>query len=160
MSFPNWADQTDPIQPPTFNARHGRRMAGFLGIRIVEESRDRVLAEIELRDELLTANGTLAGGAIMAFADIIGARATILNLPPDTYTTTPGVEDQLLRWVRYGVSFGPRSKPAPPGTTNDGVADADKRRGWAAVGPDHPDPDGPATERPSSQTPPAGDQLR
>jgi 1,4-dihydroxy-2-naphthoyl-CoA hydrolase len=77
-----------PGQPPEFNARHARRLARFLGIRIVEESRDRVLAEIEVRDELLTPNGTLAGGVIMAFADIIGARATILNLPPHTYTTT------------------------------------------------------------------------
>ena len=92
-----------PGQPPDFNARHAQRLAGFLGILIVEESRDRVLAEIEVRDELLTPNGTLAGGAIMAFADIIGARATILNLPPDTYTTTLESKTNFFAGCRTGV---------------------------------------------------------
>ncbi len=63
-------------------------LAGLLGLRIVEASRDRVVAELAIRDDLRTFGGALHGGTLMALADTIGATATVLNLAPGDTTTT------------------------------------------------------------------------
>jgi len=68
--------------------RHRGTLAESLGIRFVEASPDRVVAELLFRDELTTVGGSLHGGALMAFADTVGAAATMLNLPPGANTTT------------------------------------------------------------------------
>jgi len=63
-------------------------LADLLGIRFVEATPDRVVAELDYRDELTTVGGSLHGGTLMAFADTIGAVATVLNLPEGASTTT------------------------------------------------------------------------
>lgn len=63
-------------------------LAELLGIRFVEATPDRVVAELDYRDELTTVGGSLHGGTLMAFADTIGAVATVLNLPAGASTTT------------------------------------------------------------------------
>jgi 1,4-dihydroxy-2-naphthoyl-CoA hydrolase len=60
----------------------------LLGIRFVEGSADRLVAELSYRAELTTVGGSLHGGTLMAFADTVGAAATVLNLPPGATTTT------------------------------------------------------------------------
>ena len=55
--------------------------ADLLGIEFVEAAPDRVVAEMSVRAELCTRPAILHGGAIMAFADTLGAAGTILNLP-------------------------------------------------------------------------------
>ena len=47
-----------------------------------------VVAEMTVRADLCTRPAVLHGGAIMAFADTLGATGTILNLPEGTGTTT------------------------------------------------------------------------
>lgn len=61
---------------------------GLLGIQLTEVSAERVVASMEVRPELCTTGGVLHGGAIMAFADTLGALATFANLPEDARTTT------------------------------------------------------------------------
>lgn len=61
---------------------------GLLGIRLTSAEPDRVTAELTVRDELCTVPGILHGGAIMAFADTLGAVGTVLNLPEGAGTTT------------------------------------------------------------------------
>jgi uncharacterized protein (TIGR00369 family) len=63
-------------------------LVDLLGIRFVEATPDRVVAELDYRDELTTVGGSLHGGTLMAFADTIGAVATMLNLPAGASTTT------------------------------------------------------------------------
>ena len=63
-------------------------LAELLGIRFVEATPDRVVAELDYRDELTTVGGSLHGGTLMAFGDTIGAVATVLNLPEGASTTT------------------------------------------------------------------------
>ena len=58
-----------------------------LGIRFVETEKDRIVAELEVRPELLTVTGTLHGGTLMAFADTIGAAFT--QATGDPFTGTP-----------------------------------------------------------------------
>ena len=59
-----------------------------LGIRFVQTEKDRVVAELEVRPELLTTTGALHGGTLMAFADTIGAAGTVVNLEPGQSTAT------------------------------------------------------------------------
>jgi uncharacterized protein (TIGR00369 family) len=59
-----------------------------LGVRITSAEADRVTAELDVRDELCTVPGICHGGALMAFADTLGAVGTTLNLPPGAGTTT------------------------------------------------------------------------
>ena len=59
-----------------------------LGIRFVEVQKDRVVAELEIRPELLTVGGALHGGTLMAFADTIGAAGTVANLAEGQHTAT------------------------------------------------------------------------
>src|SRR3954449_8768284 len=62
--------------------------ARLLGIEYTAAEKDRVAARMMVRDELCTAHAVLHGGAIMAFADTLGAAGTILNLPEGAWTTT------------------------------------------------------------------------
>jgi uncharacterized protein (TIGR00369 family) len=78
--------------------------ASLLGIRYVSAGKERVTAELEVRDELCTRPAVLHGGAIMAFADTLGAAATVLNLPEGAGTTTIESKTNFLA-------------PAPVGTT-------------------------------------------
>ena len=59
-----------------------------LGIRFVETEKDRVVAELEVRAELLTTTGALHGGTLMAFADTVGAAGTVVNLAQGQSTAT------------------------------------------------------------------------
>src|SRR5688500_6947318 len=60
----------------------------LLGIRFTEASRERLVAELPYREALTTIGGSLHGGTLMAFADTVGAFATVLNLPAGATTTT------------------------------------------------------------------------
>jgi 1,4-dihydroxy-2-naphthoyl-CoA hydrolase len=67
------------LQPP---------FAAFMGIKITHVSKDKVAAEMVVREELNNRNGTLHGGAVMALADNLGGTATMANLPPGGRTAT------------------------------------------------------------------------
>jgi 1,4-dihydroxy-2-naphthoyl-CoA hydrolase len=60
----------------------------WLGTKLTHISRDRVSAQLVVREELLNTNGVLSGGAMMALADNLGGTATILNLPAGARTAT------------------------------------------------------------------------
>ena len=60
----------------------------LLGIEFVELAPERVAATLAIRDDLRTVGGALHGGTLMAFADTMGAVATVLNLRPGAGTTT------------------------------------------------------------------------
>ena len=62
--------------------------AQLLGIEFVSAAPDRIVAELTVREDLCTRPAVLHGGAVMAFADTLGAVATILNLPEGAGTTT------------------------------------------------------------------------
>lgn len=76
------------IDAATLQARVQGLFPEVLGIRFVEAAADLVRAELTVRDDLCTVPGIMHGGAIMAFADTLGAVGTVLNLPPGAGTTT------------------------------------------------------------------------
>jgi uncharacterized protein (TIGR00369 family) len=81
--------------------------AELLGIRILSAVPERLMAEMVVRDNLCTLPPVLHGGAVMAFADSLGAYATMLNLPEGANTTTIESKTNFLA-------------PAPAGTTVTG----------------------------------------
>lgn len=62
--------------------------AKLVGLEVISTSPESVVGELKVREELCTRPAVLHGGAIMAFADTLGAIATVLNLPAGATTTT------------------------------------------------------------------------
>ena len=62
--------------------------AKLLGIEFASASTDRIVARMTVREDLCTRPAVLHGGAVMAFADTLGATGTIVNLAPGATTTT------------------------------------------------------------------------
>jgi uncharacterized protein (TIGR00369 family) len=62
--------------------------AKFLGMKIIEITPDRVLAELVVREDLNNRFGVMHGGAIMALADNCGGTAASANLKDGQTTTT------------------------------------------------------------------------
>ena len=89
---------------PAIVTRHFKgTLAEVLGIRVVDASEERVVAELTIRPELTTVGGALHGGTLMAFADTMGAAATILNLPAGAGTTTIESKTNFFAGAREGV---------------------------------------------------------
>lgn len=76
--------------------------AELMGVRFTAASRDKVEAELAVRDDLCTRPAVLHGGAIMAFADTLGAAATVLNLPEGMWTTTVESKTNFLSSAAAG----------------------------------------------------------
>ena len=75
----------------------------LLGIRFVEADRDHVVAELTYREALTTVGGSFHGGTLMAFADTVGAAATVLNLPDGASTTTLESKTNFFAGARAGT---------------------------------------------------------
>ena len=91
------------MDPTTLTERLRGTLAELLGIRVVETSPERVVAELVVREALTTVGGALHGGALMALADTVGAAATILNLPAGATTTTLESKTNFLAAARSGT---------------------------------------------------------
>jgi uncharacterized protein (TIGR00369 family) len=50
-----------------------------LGMRFLEATPERVVAEVEIREEVCTLNGAIHGGTLMALADTVGAVGTVVS---------------------------------------------------------------------------------
>ena len=62
--------------------------ARLMGVNVVSVTPELVVGELKVREDLCTRPAVLHGGAIMAFADTIGAVATVANLKEGESTTT------------------------------------------------------------------------
>ena len=63
-------------------------MARNLGIRLISVTKKKVIAEMPVKPRHLNRSKRVNGGALMAFADALGATGTVANLPPGHRTTT------------------------------------------------------------------------
>jgi 1,4-dihydroxy-2-naphthoyl-CoA hydrolase len=89
--------------------------AELLGIRFVSASKDRVVAELDVRAELCTAPAVAHGGALMAFADTIGAAGTFLNLPQGAGTTTLESKTNFIAGAPLGSRLTGEATPVHRG---------------------------------------------
>ena len=77
---------------------------GLMGVRLIDITPQRVVAELPVRADLCTAGGILHGGAYMAFADTLGAVGTVLNLPAGKRTTTTDSSTKFMAGARLGTT--------------------------------------------------------
>lgn len=92
-------------QSATIQERIQPFFAGTLGIRLTSATPERVTAELDVRDNLCTIPGICHGGALMAFADQLGAVGTSLNLPPGAGTTTIESKTNFFRPALAGTTI-------------------------------------------------------
>ena len=76
--------------------------ADELGVRVSSADKDEVRGTLDWRAELCTAGGVLHGGALMTFADSLGAICAFLNLPEGATTATIESKTNFFRGVRDG----------------------------------------------------------
>ena len=91
------------IDPAALSEGMRGTLGELLGIRFVETNPERVVAELTIRDELRTVGGAVHGGTLMAFADTVGAAATVVNLPAGAGTTTLESKTNFFAAGRSGV---------------------------------------------------------
>jgi 1,4-dihydroxy-2-naphthoyl-CoA hydrolase len=87
----------------------------LLGIEFVHADKERVIAELTVRDELCTRPTVIHGGAIMAFADTLGAAGTILNLPEGATTTTLESKTNFIAGAPLGARLVGETLPVHRG---------------------------------------------
>ena len=89
----------------------------LLGMEMTEATPERVVAKIAVRQELCTVGNSLHGGAIMAFADTLGAVGTIMNLPAGARTTTIESKTNFIGGAPLGAKVTGESTPLHRGRT-------------------------------------------
>jgi 1,4-dihydroxy-2-naphthoyl-CoA hydrolase len=92
-------------------------LPGLLGIKITEATKERVSASMLVRPELCTYGSVLHGGALMAFADTIGAVGTVINLPEGARTTTLESKTNFLGAAAVNTRVTAQSTPLHRGRT-------------------------------------------
>jgi uncharacterized protein (TIGR00369 family) len=100
-----------PDQVADMQARIEPFFAGTLGIRITTAEPQRVVAELDVTDRLCTVPGICHGGALMAFADQLGAVGTSMNLPPGAGTTTLESKTNFFRPALAGTTITAECTP-------------------------------------------------
>jgi 1,4-dihydroxy-2-naphthoyl-CoA hydrolase len=91
--------------------------ARLLGMRFLTAGPDRITAELVVREDLCTRPAVLHGGALMAFADTLGAAGTILNLPEGAGTTTLESKTNFIAAAPAGTRILGETTPIHKGRT-------------------------------------------
>ena len=74
-----------------------------LGMKFVEIEKERVVATLEVKPELMTMTGTVHGGTLMAFADSVGAAGTVASLAEGQRTATLESKTNFIAGCRSGT---------------------------------------------------------
>jgi len=98
-----------PIEPLPF--------ARLMGITVVSVTPDLVIGELKVREDLCTRPAVLHGGAYMAFADTIGAIATVANLKDGETTTTIESKTNFFAAIPLGDTARAECTPLHKGRT-------------------------------------------
>jgi uncharacterized protein (TIGR00369 family) len=97
------------------------RMKGLfpdlLGLELVEVTPECIRARLDVQERLCTVGGTLHGGAIMAFADTLGAVGTFANLPEGHRTTTLESKTNFVGAAPLGARLTAECTPVHRGRT-------------------------------------------
>jgi len=88
-----------------------------MGIKVLEANKDKIVASMRVRPDLCTSGGLCHGGAYMALADTLGAIGTVVNLPPNTRTTTIESKTNFLGAAAVDTEVTAESVPLHRGRT-------------------------------------------
>jgi uncharacterized protein (TIGR00369 family) len=91
--------------------------ARLMGVSIVSLTPDLVIGELTVREDLCTRPNVLHGGATMAFADTIGAIATVANLKEGESTTTIESKTNFFAAIPLGDTARAECTPLHRGRT-------------------------------------------
>ena len=83
----------------------------LMGVEILSAARERVTARLLVRPDLCTSGRILHGGAIMAFADTLGAIGAFLNLPEGAGTTTVESKTNFFSSAKEGETVTGETTP-------------------------------------------------
>ena len=89
--------------------------AKYIGLEYVSASKDKLVGRLFVKPELCTHPGVLHGGAIMAFADTLGAAATLINLPEGAGTTTIESKTNFVSAAKAGTTVTGEATPVHRG---------------------------------------------
>ena len=96
------------------------RLPGFarlMGVELTATELDRIAGTLVVRDELTNGSGQIHGGALMAFADTLGAIGTIVNLDDGAQTTTMESKTNFIAPGPVGVTLTGEAVPIHKGRT-------------------------------------------
>ena len=96
------------LQPP---------YADLVGMKVTLISKDKVLAELPVREELNNRFGVLHGGAVMSLADNIGGTATFANLREGERTATIESKTNFFAPIPVGDTAFAECTPLHKGRT-------------------------------------------
>jgi uncharacterized protein (TIGR00369 family) len=91
--------------------------ATLMGVNVVSITPDLVIGELKVREDLCTRPNVLHGGATMAFADTIGAVATVANLKEGESTTTIESKSNFFAAIPLGDTARAECTPLHRGRT-------------------------------------------
>ncbi len=98
--------------------------AQLLGIEFISAEADALAARMLIRPDLCTTGGIAHGGAIMSFADTLGAAAAFINLPADAKgTTTIESKTNFVASAPAGSTVIGHTTRRPSRQTNPDLAD-------------------------------------
>lgn len=83
----------------------------LMGVEVVGATKARVQGRIVVKPEICTASHIMHGGAIMAFADTLGAIGAFLNLPEGALTTTIESKTNFIASAKEGTTVLAESTP-------------------------------------------------
>src|SRR5689334_17097708 len=89
----------------------GQPFPRLLGLEVTEATKSGVLGRVLVRPELCTTSQIMHGGAIMAFADTLGAIGAVLNLPEGALTTTIESKTNFISAAKEGTTVMAESLP-------------------------------------------------
>ena len=92
------------LDAPTLQKLIDPLFPGLMGVRVLEATPERVVAEMTVRPDLCTAGGIMHGGAYMAFADTLGALGTVVNLPAGKNTTTTDSSTKFMAGAKMNTT--------------------------------------------------------
>ncbi len=96
------------------------RLPGFarlMGVELTATELDRIAGTLVVRDELTNGSGQIHGGALMAFADTLGAIGTIVNLGDGAQTTTMESKTNFISPGPVGTALTGEATPIHKGRT-------------------------------------------
>jgi len=91
--------------------------AKLMGVTVVTVTPELVIGELKVREDLCTRPDVLHGGAFMAFADTIGAIATVANLKEGESTTTIESKTNFFAAIPLGDTARAECTPLHRGRT-------------------------------------------
>ena len=94
------------------NPAHSMPFARLVGVEITSATAEAIEGYLDVRDELCTTGGIIHGGAVMAFADAMGAVGAFVSLPEGAKgTTTIESNTNFLGAATIGERVTAVSKP-------------------------------------------------